>query len=422
MRTLLIAATPGVREKLAAVDGQALSEMAAAEAESEFDALVVASVDVIVLGDAMPIEEALVLAERIAAASPEVGQVLVSEPDAEVLEYAGRLGIRDVVSPGAAHPEFAAALFSAKGDQPPLTVSETDLVTDMPDETPDLAERPYGLEPASEPETVEEAIAQGEDGRAVVIASPKGGVGKSTIAANIALALAKQAPKQVVLVDLDAQFGDIATLLDLSTPHSVVDAIGALGTADTVLLKSYLVTHKSGLVILAAPDSPTAADRISADQARALIEHLKVLFPIVVADTAPGFTEQGIGALEAADDLVMVVTPDVAVMRGVLREIDVLDSLGVTENRHMVINMTDRRSGLAAVDVEKFMETKAALVLPRELDVVLAGNKGEPLVLEKKAGEVAKRITEFAESLVGVKRSVVKRSGAGRRERKKEKS
>ena len=236
-----------------------------------------------------------------------------------------------------------------------------------------------------------------EGGRAIVVASPKGGVGKSTIAANLALLLAQAHPLDVVLVDFDAQFGDVASLLDIQPDRTVVDAVAALG--DPVLLKTCLAKHPSGLVVLPAPASPTAAEFITIDESKRLIEDLKALFPIVVVDTGSGLNDSGVGALEASDDAIFVTSMDVSSLRGLRREIEVLDALSVAPKRHLIVNFADKVSGIEMADIESVLGIHPSAVLPRDKSVVLANNRGAALALERKRGEVVKQLAAFAEEL-----------------------
>lgn len=238
-----------------------------------------------------------------------------------------------------------------------------------------------------------------DGGRAIVVASPKGGVGKSTISANLALLLAQAHPLDVVLVDLDAQFGDVASILDIKPDRTVVDAMAALG--DTVLLKTCLVKHPSGLVVLPAPASPIDGEFITIDQAKQLVESLKSLFPIVVVDTGSGLNDPAVGALEASDEAVFVTSMDVSALRGLTREMEVLDALSVAPKRHLIINFAESSSGIEIADIESVLGLHPSAVLPRDSSVVLANNRGAALVLERKRkrGEVAKQLAAFAKEL-----------------------
>lgn len=234
-------------------------------------------------------------------------------------------------------------------------------------------------------------------GRAIVVASPKGGVGKSTVAANLAVLLAQAHPLDVVLVDLDAQFGDVASLLDIKPDRTVVDAVAGLG--DPVLLKTCLAEHASGLVVLPAPDTPTAAESVTIDQAKQLVEDLKSLFPIVVIDTGSGLNDPGVGALEASDDAIFVTSMDVAALRGLRREIEVLDALSAAPRRHLIVNFADSFSGIEVADIESVLGLHPSAVLPRDNSVVRANNRGSALALERKRGALVKQLAAFAEEL-----------------------
>lgn len=241
-------------------------------------------------------------------------------------------------------------------------------------------------------------------GRAIVVASPKGGVGKSTIAVNLALFLALEEPRQVVLVDLDAQFGDVAAILDFEPVRDIVDGISALESHDQVLFKTYLHAHPSGLMVLAAPDRPTRADHVTADRARHLVRHLTSIFRFVIVDTSAGIGESNIGALEAADEVILIGTPDVPALRAMLNEIEVFDQLGVTKARRLVVNLTDRRTGILAKDVERSVGLRATASIPRDLEVALAVNQGQPMAIAKKLCDPAQRLRALAAKIAKEKR------------------
>jgi pilus assembly protein CpaE len=173
--------------------------------------------------------------------------------------------------------------------------------------------------------------------------------------------------------------------------------VAALG--DPVLLKTCLVKHPSGLVVLAAPASPTDGEFITIDQAKQLVDSLKSLFPIVVVDTGSGLNDPGVGALEASDEAVFVTSMDVSSLRGLGREIEVLDALSVAPKRHLIINFAEKFSGIEVIDIESVLGLHPSAVLPRDSSVVRANNRGSALVLERKRGEVAKQLAAFAKEL-----------------------
>jgi len=326
--------------------------------------------ELLVLGDDIEIDAALAIAQSIDRDFPSTTMMLVAEPHQDLVSRALEYGVRDIVPPGIADGDLNSAIERAASGSP-LDASER------------------GVEPLQPPPR----------GRFIVVASPKGGVGKSTVAASLAVLLAAQKPLQTVLVDLDMQFGDVVTLLDLSPAHTVSDAASS-GTHDSMLLKTFLTPHPSGLLVLAGAESPLAGDAVSGEQASEVLEVLVSQFSTIVVDTASGLTDHTLAALEVADDIVLVSSMDLTSIRALRKEGEMLDILGLTSAaRHVVLNFSDRRSGLTANDVEKVIGSSIDVILPRSVDVPLAGNQGVPMVLRKKPGDFGKPLMGFARTI-----------------------
>jgi pilus assembly protein CpaE len=322
--------------------------------------------DVVVLGDELSLSSALQIAQAVDRTMPDTGLVLVAHPDTDVALRAMRAGIREIIEPSAGDDELAAVLYRSS----------------------------HGARGSTSPDTPA-SVAQ--DGHVVVVGSPKGGVGKSTVATNLAVSLAQTRPMEVVLVDLDAQFGDVATLLDLEPSGTVTDAVDSIATSDSVLIKTFLTPHSSGLLILAGAPTPADGDRVRADDARDLLRVLATLFPLIIVDTGAGMTGATLGALEVADELVIVTTMEVTSLRAVSKQIDVLDQLGLAKSsRHLVLNSIGRRSGLSTRDVEATVGIPVSVTLLRSDEALLAANRGRPLVLQKKPGATAKALISLA--------------------------
>src|SRR5690606_32365469 len=161
-------------------------------------------------------------------------------------------------------------------------------------------------------------------GRVIAVASPKGGVGKTTIATHLAAALAQHSPTGTVLVDLDVQFGDVAAALDLDPTYTLGDVLSGPVATDAIALKSLLTQHESGLYVLPGVRNPAEADHIGTEHISRLLGTLKREFRYVVLDTAPGLHEQTLAALDQATDVVLVCGLDVPSVRGMRKELDLL--------------------------------------------------------------------------------------------------
>src|SRR5205823_3125859 len=158
----------------------------------------------------------------------------------------------------------------------------------------------------------------GELGHVVTVFSTKGGAGKSVIAANLAVVLAKRSDKPVVLVDADLQFGDVAVMLKLAPQHTIVDAVGSIDRLDPSLLQNLLVRHEpSGVFVLPAPLEPAFADQIGADEMVRIVEMLRTFASYVVVDTPAYFNDVVLGLIEVSDDVLLVAGMDIPNIKNV---------------------------------------------------------------------------------------------------------
>lgn len=377
-RILLLGGDGGLEYRLGQFPGNLLVPIAAATVErSDFDIRGLMAgdhlPDLVVLGPQVSRHTAMSVASMLDAMHPQITVVLVAEPTADVMLEAIRAGVRDVLPPEASDEEYRIMLLKAHDHATRRTVRRA---TDEPTENRVV------------------------ESRVVVVASPKGGVGKSTIAVNLAVGLARQAPQDVVLVDLDLQFGDVATHLDLKPAHSLADAFASQGGLDTLLLKTFLTAHPAGFYALCGSESPAAADKIGPKQVRELLASLASQFRYVIVDTGSGLDEPTLAALEEANDAVFVSSMDVASVRNVRKEIEVLATLNILPGRrHLLLNFADRQSGLSVRDVEAVVGLPVNVVVPRSPEVALSSNRGVPVLMEKKGGPATKAMNNVVKRL-----------------------
>ena len=346
--------------------------------------------EIVILGDDVPVGEALSIAQNLDTDFPDIELVLVAEVDTELALRAMRVGVREIVSPTITNDELKVLLHRASGN-----VSNR-LKPHLSGDAPDAV----------------------KDSRVIVVASPKGGVGKSTIAVNLAVALAAEAPLETVLVDLDVQFGDAATLLNLRPTHSLADAFGTSAALDTLILKTLLTVHPAGLYVLCGAESPTVSDKVSAVHVKRLLHQLSAQFRNVIVDTAAGLNEHTLVAMEEANDVILVSSMDVSSIRSLRKAIDVLAELNLLpSSRHVVLNFADRRSGLAVRDVEAVIGMPVDVVLPRSADVPVSANRGEPFMLKKRGGPITKSmhrlVTRLQEASTNESQSGKRKKHAG---------
>ncbi|MEE6274585.1 AAA family ATPase [Georgenia wangjunii] len=250
-------------------------------------------------------------------------------------------------------------------------------------------------------------------GRVISVVSPKGGVGKTTVATNVAVGLAQAERHSTVLVDLDIQFGDVASALNLEPEYTLPDAVHGPASRDAMVLKTYLTQHETGLYVVCGPDSPAAADAISAEDVSRLLQMLASEFRYVVVDTAPGLSEHTLAVMDATSDLVLVTSMDVPGVRGLRKELDTLTALGMfTDARHVVLNFADPRGGLSRADVEATIGTGIDLMLPRSKAAAASVNQGVPMLQSGVRDAMAKQLRELVDRFVpGGARSAPPRRG-----------
>ncbi|GAA4283035.1 AAA family ATPase [Brevibacterium daeguense] len=332
-----------------------LTEALPAHPAELFDRLAGQIPEVLILDAAPPrAQEALALAAQFDEQFPNVTVVLVSDEAVAIGLAAIRAGVRDILHPQAGEAEIR-------------------WVLDRACKTSQM--RPAGFDP------LHQSVGDPQQGRVITVASPKGGVGKTAIATNLGVGLARHEPGSTVLVDLDVQFGDVDSALDLTAEYTLEDAVNSPAAQDPMVLKTFLTRHRSGLYVLPAPVMPAAADGITPEQIVSLLAMLAGEFRNVVIDTAAGISDPTLAAFDISTDLVLVTSMDVPAVRAMRKELATLAALGLSDTtRHLVVNLAEPGGGLTVADVEASLSSAVALTLPRSKVGLAATNQGIPLL------------------------------------------
>ena len=322
---------------------------------------------VVVLGPGIMPAEALDIAAAFDVLRPDVCVVLVARPVARLYEMALRAGVREVIPPGADDEVLRQALGRS-----------ADAAT---------RRRVAGNARADENEHA---------GLVITVLSSKGGSGKTTVASNLAVGLAKGAPGRVAILDLDLQFGDVASAISLAPHATIADAARANGRLDRTALKVFLEPHPGGFYVLAGPHFPNEAEEISSSTVAHVIELLAKEFDYVVVDTAAGLDEYALAAAERSTDLVMVCATDVPSVRSLRKAADALDLLGMTAaRRHFVLNRSDARVGLAQRDIVATVGMPVDVAVPSSRSVPISINQGSPVIASDPRSPVSRALTEL---------------------------
>ena len=246
--------------------------------------------------------------------------------------------------------------------------------------------------------------------RVVVVHSPKGGVGTSTVAVNIAMAAAQLKPDRVVIVDLDLQFGQVATHLNVQPRQTLTDVIrDEAAQREAELLRTYATRHDSGLHVLSAPAGPEQAALVTADHVDRILTTLLETYDQVVIDTGSWLDERTMKAFEHAETVIFVVNPEIAALKAVTALVEYLNEAGtVASKTTFVLNNTFGREILKLRDVEQALGTRVGADLPYDAFLYLkAVNEGVPIVQGAPRSPAAERLVKLSGTAFGADGIVV---------------
>jgi pilus assembly protein CpaE len=325
----------------------------------------------IVLGASVDLEAAASLADTLRVTRPTISVILIRRRvDTRVLAEALRSGMREVVE-------------------------ERDL-TGLGAAVSRAREVWQALSGGSA------ALAEPSRGRLVTVFSPKGGVGKTTLAVNLSLALTQGGTKKVCVVDLDLAFGDVAITLQVFPARTIADAVHLESGLDFHVVEPLLTNYHDQLSALVAPVQPDAKDSIPPSLVGRILALLKQQFDFVVVDTSPAFDEFVLQAFDETDELLLVTTLDVPTLKNVKVAVETLDLLNFPKpRRHLVLNRADDKVGLTADKVESTLGMTISAAIPTSSQVAHATNSGEPILLAAPKHQVSQAVNKLAASLSG---------------------
>ncbi|MEO8252508.1 MAG: AAA family ATPase [Chloroflexota bacterium] len=266
-------------------------------------------------------------------------------------------------------------------------------------------------------------------GRIVTFFSPKGGVGTTTLAVNSAVLLAggnetlQGLGGRVLLIDLDLQFGQVATHLNLTPRYDIADLCGdEQALNDPALAATFLTQHSSGVSVLASPSNPEADFRVGVDQLEQAVAMLRPSFDHVLVDCGSRLDPRTLWMLEQADTHIFVVFPEIAALRATTLMLGFLaETATLRASTHFVVNHTFPRELLKTRDVENLLKAKPAAEIPyTEVDMIRAVNEGVPVVFSRPSSPASVAMQSLAVAIVGAdwrQRPRTKEAAAPRRGR-----
>ncbi len=234
----------------------------------------------------------------------------------------------------------------------------------------------------------------------VTVFGTKGGVGKTTIAVNLAMLLAKS-KKKVALIDLDLQFGDVSIFLNLSPRRTISELSQEGNELDISLIESYLIPHISGTRVLPAPGRPEYAELIMPRHVEAIINQLKLYYEYIIIDTPPTFNETNLSAIDLSTQILLVLSMDMATIKNVKLSLELLDSLHQRGKTKLVLNRASDDMGIRIYDAEDTLGFLIAAHIPSDGKLVVSAlNKGVPFVLTNPSAKVSLAVKDLGDMVI----------------------
>jgi pilus assembly protein CpaE len=245
----------------------------------------------------------------------------------------------------------------------------------------------------------------GHDGQVVALFSPKGGVGRTTVAVNLAVAAATELGKSVVLMDGSFQFGDVGVLLNLNPKNkSIADLVPELEAGDPELsLDTFVINHSAGIRVLLAPPSPEMAELITPAGVKRVLDALRRTHDLVIVDCTSWFNETTLSILDSADVVLTMLSLEITSIKNMRLFLEVADQLGYEPSKvKLVLNRADSSLGIRVADVESSIGRKVDHTIVSDgRSVVYALNRGVPFFLSNREAQVSQDILRLAQSIAG---------------------
>ena len=240
-----------------------------------------------------------------------------------------------------------------------------------------------------------------QPGKLITVFSKTGGVGVTTLAVNLGVALAQGEAKRAALVDLNLQHGDAASLLNLEPRYSIVDACEAGDHVDSDKLQSCMAPHTSGLSILSEPPHPTASGEVSTHQMQSILQHLKTNYPYILIDTPHSFEPRVMAAMDLSNTILLTMVASIPSLRSAKNTLAYFRELGYSSEKvKLVVNRVSRNDRIETKEIAQTLDYETFWTLPNNYMAAYdALNTGSPLVTQKRLTNVAKSILEMAETV-----------------------
>jgi pilus assembly protein CpaE len=391
IRVLIVDDIPETRDHLTKLLGFESDVEVVGSAASGAQAIEMAvrlSPDVVLMDINMPDMDGITATEKLSAAVPAAAVVMMSvQGEADYLRRSMLAGAREFLVKPFSSDELTASIRQ-------VYTREQDKINRMAAAAPVVAQ-----------DNGQSGGMGGEnEGRVVAIFSPKGGVGRTTIAVNLAVAAATELGRSVVLMDGSFQFGDVGVLLNLNPKNkSIADLVPELEQGEPESLDTFVIKHSSGIEVLLAPPSPEMAELITPGGVKRVIEALRRRHDLVIIDCTSWFNDTTLAILDAADDVLTILSLEITSIKNMRLFLEVAEQLGYEQSKiKLVLNRADSTLGIRVADVENSIGRKVDHTIVSDgRSVVYALNRGVPFFLSNREAQVSQDILRLATVISG---------------------
>ena len=240
-----------------------------------------------------------------------------------------------------------------------------------------------------------------DGGQMLAVYGPKGGVGRTVVAANLAVALRKVSQKKVVLVDANMHLADVGLILNVSSKYGILDLLAQAGDLDEELMNEVLISHSSGISILQGPSRISGDGTLETASLDKVLARLQEMFDYIVVDLPPVLDECTQTILGLADKIVLVTTPEISSLRNVQLFFEREESMEYEPDSVLVVlNRYDLRVGIKVKDIENVVKSKIASKIPSDGELMVSSlEEGVPVVISHPRKPVAKSLLQLAETI-----------------------
>lgn len=235
----------------------------------------------------------------------------------------------------------------------------------------------------------------------ICVFSTKGGVGKTTVAVNLAAALAEKSSGKVALVDLDLEFGDVPIMLNIYPNKTIADLAAELNNMNSDAIEEFMLEHESGVRVLPAPLTPEYAEYINGHAVENILRILSDSYKYIIVDTAPSFNDVNLTLMDMSDQILFITSLDLSTIKNVKAGLQVMNSLKYSDRKvSIILNRFHRYYGINNNEMEKIFGKPIDHIIPEDnINVIKSINEGSPLVLSKSRSRSARSIIELADKL-----------------------